>query len=86
MRAGSVRERGILRHRATASCGRVSFHLREVLMASNIRMKALVVAMGLAISAAASAATPASPAVAHATALRQGDTVAGLSWRQRYGV
>ena len=46
-------------------------------MASNIRMKALVVAMGLAISAAASAATPASPAVAHATALRQGDTVAG---------
>jgi subtilase family serine protease len=45
-------------------------------MASNFRLKALVVALSLAAAAAASAA-PAAPAIAHATILRQGDAVAG---------
>lgn len=45
-------------------------------MASNFRMKALVVALSLAVGAAANAAVP-TTAVAHATVLHQGDTVAG---------
>ena len=46
-------------------------------MASKFPLKALVVAMSLAAGAAANAATPASPAVAGATILRNGDVVAG---------
>ncbi|MBS0432663.1 MAG: PKD domain-containing protein [Proteobacteria bacterium] len=46
-------------------------------MARKFPLKALVVAMSLAAGAAANAATVASPAIAGATVLRQGDAVAG---------
>ncbi|MGN6312964.1 MAG: protease pro-enzyme activation domain-containing protein [Rhodanobacteraceae bacterium] len=45
-------------------------------MASKFRVKALVVALSLAAAASANAA-PAAQAIAHATVLRNGDTVAG---------
>ncbi|HEX7130142.1 MAG TPA: protease pro-enzyme activation domain-containing protein [Rhodanobacteraceae bacterium] len=47
-------------------------------MTSKLHMKALAVAMGIAVAGVAAAATtPAAPAVAHATILRHGDAVAG---------
>ena len=46
-------------------------------MKSSFRLKTLVVALGLAACAAASAATAASPAMARPTRLEQGDVVSG---------
>jgi len=46
-------------------------------MASKFRMKALVVALGLAVAAVGTAATVAAPAVMHATRLAHGDVVTG---------
>ena len=46
-------------------------------MASKFRMKALVVALGLAVAAVGTAATVTAPAVMHATRLAHGDVVTG---------